>query len=67
MNRIEKSILNQIWIYTAALRTLGFLNLYSKYPAQVDNTIDNLYISSQMLLTEAKRQSDELMSVNVKA
>lgn len=60
MNQIEKSILNQMWIYTAALRTLRFLNLYSKYPKQVDLTIENLKISAQMLLIETKRQAEEL-------
>lgn len=67
MNEIEKSILNQLWIYGAALRTLIFLKLYHKYSEQVDITIDNMLISAQMLRLEAERQRKEIeMSVNVK-
>lgn len=57
-----------MWIYCAALKTLSFLGLWGKYPAQVDQTIENLHTSSQMLLMEACRELKELkMSVNVKA
>ena len=67
MNQIEKSILNQMWIYCAAIRTLISLKVTKKYSAQVDMTIDNLHIASQMLLTEARRQAEEIKkSVNVK-
>lgn len=67
MNEIEKSILNQMRIYCAAIRTLILLKLTNKYSAQVDMTIDNLHIASLMLLTEARRQAEEIkMSVNVK-
>ena len=67
MNQIEKSILNQMWIYCTAIRTLIFLKVTKKYSAQVDMTIDNLHIASQMLLTEARRQEEEIKkSVNVK-
>lgn len=65
---IEKSILNQMWIYTAALKTILFLKLTDKYAAQFDQTIDNLQTSAHMLLMETRRQEKELkMSVNVKA
>lgn len=68
MNQIEKSILNQMWIYCAALKTLMFVKLHNKYSAQFDLTIDNLYIASQMLLMESRRELKEVqMSVNVKA
>ena len=68
MNQIEKSILNQMWIYCAALKTLMFVKLHTKYSAQFDLTIDNLYIASQMLLMESRRELKEVqMSVNVKA
>lgn len=68
MNEIQKSILNQMWIYCAALRTLIFLNLCSKYSAQVDLTIHNLHLDSQMLYLEAQRELKEIqMSVKVKA
>ena len=67
MSEIEQSILNQMWIYCAALRTLIFLNLCSKYSAQVDLTIHNLYMDSQMLHLEAQRELKEIqMSVKVK-
>lgn len=67
MNQVEKSILNQLWIYCAALRTLIFVKLHNKYSAQFDLTIDNLHIAYQMLLMEAKRELKEVqMSVNVK-
>lgn len=68
MNQVEKSLLNQIWIYCAALRTLLFLKLHKKYSAQFDLTIDNLQTASKMLLIETKRELKEVqMSVNVKA
>ena len=68
MNEIEKSILNHLWVYGAALRTLIFLKLYHKYSEQVDITINNMLISAQMLRMESERQHKELeMSVNVKA
>ena len=61
MNQIEKSILNQMWIYCAALRTLMFVKLHNRYSAQFDRT-------SKMLLMEAERERKEVqMSVNVKA
>lgn len=56
-----------MWIYCAALKTLVFLKLIDKYPVQVDQTIDNLQTSSQMLFMEARRELKEIqMSVNVK-
>ena len=68
MNEIEKSILNHLWVYGAALWTLIFLKLYHKYSEQVDITINNMLISAQMLRMESERQHKELeMSVNVKA
>lgn len=60
MNEIEKSIPNQMWIYTAALKTLYWLKVQDKYSKQVDTTIDNLYTSSLMLLVEARRQLNEV-------
>lgn len=67
MNEIEKYILNQIWIYTTALKTLYWLGVQNKYSEQVDETIDNLQASADMLLIESRRQLREVqMSVNVK-
>lgn len=67
MNQIEKSILNQMWIYCAALRTLMFVKLHNRYSAQFDLMIDNLRTASKMLLMEAERERKEVqMSVNVK-
>jgi hypothetical protein len=67
MNDIEKYILNQMWIYTTALKTLYWLGVYNKYSKQVDETIDNLQASADMLLIESRRQLREVqMSVNVK-
>lgn len=67
MNEIDKSILNQMWIYSAALRTLLFLKLHNKYSAQIDRIIDDMYISAQMLRMEAHRQRKEMqISANVK-
>lgn len=60
MSEIEKSILNQMWIYTAALKTLYWLKVQDKYSKQVDTTIDNLYTSSLMLLVESRRQLNEV-------
>ncbi|MCM1141060.1 MAG: hypothetical protein NC453_21030 [Muribaculum sp.] len=59
MSKIEKSILNQMWIYTAALKTLYWLKVQDKYSAQVDMTIDNLQASALMLRVEARRQLRE--------
>lgn len=67
MNEIEKSILNQMWIYSAALRTLLFLKLQDKYAAQFDLTLENLRTTAYMLAAECRRQAEELkMSLNVK-
>lgn len=67
MNDIEKYILNQMWIYTTALKTLYWLGVHNKYSKQVDETIDNLQASADMLLIESRRQLREVqMSVNVK-
>lgn len=60
MSEIEKSILNRLWVYSASLELLIFLNLYHKYSKQVDITIENMYITSQMLLMEARREYDEV-------
>lgn len=60
MNEIEKSILNQMWIYTAALKTLYWLKVQDKYSRQVDMTIDNLQTSAPMLSVEARRQLNEV-------
>lgn len=57
MGEIEKSILNQMWIYTASLKTLLWLKAQDKYSAQFDMTIDNLRTTSIMLLVEARRQT----------
>lgn len=68
MSEIEKSILDQMRVYCAALRTLIYLNLCSKYSAQVDLTIHNLYMASQMLRLETQRELKEIqMSVKGKA
>lgn len=64
---ITQSILNQMYIYCASLKTLKFCGLFEKYSTQVDLIIDNLYMSSQMLRMEACRELREVqMSVNVK-
>lgn len=60
MSEIEKSILNQMWIYTAALKTLYWLKVQDKYSKQVDMTIDNLQTSALMLSVEARRQLNEV-------
>lgn len=60
MSEIEKSILNQMWIYTAALKTLYWLKAQDKYSRQVDMTIDNLQTSALMLSVEARRQLNEV-------
>lgn len=60
MSKIEKSMLNQLWVYCAALRTLIFLKLCDKYSNQVDITINNMYLTSRMLLLEARREYEEV-------
>lgn len=60
MNDIEKSILNQMWIYTASLKTLLWLRLEYKYSAQFDMTLDNLQSAAVMLAVESRRQLNEV-------
>lgn len=57
---IEKYILNQIWIYNTALKTLYWLGLQNCYSELVDETINNLQTTANMLLSEARRQRDAL-------
>lgn len=65
---MQKSILNQMRIHCAVLRTLIFLSPCSEYSRQIDLNISNLYLDSQMLYLEAQRELKEIqMSVNVKA
>ncbi len=61
---VEKSILNQLWIYTAALKTLLRFGLHERFPKQVDITIDNLLITSQILYAEARREQMEVANVS---
>ena len=68
MSIIEKSTLNQMGIYSMALKTLYHFGLYMRYPAQVDMTLDNLHSAALILLVESRRQfAESQMSVNVKA
>lgn len=62
MSKIEKTILKQLCVCCEALRTLIFLKLCDKYSEQVDVTINNMYITSRMLLLEAKREYEEVKS-----
>ena len=59
MDSIAKSILNQMWIYTAALKTMYWLGIQDKYSKQVDITIDNLYTSSLMLFVQSQCEQRE--------
>lgn len=60
MSKIEKSMLNQMRVYCAALKALIYLKICDKYSKQVDITINNMYITSHMILLEAKRECDEV-------
>lgn len=60
MSEIEKQMLNQLWVYCTALKTLIYLKLCDKYSKQVDITINNMYITSRMLLLETKREHEEI-------
>lgn len=60
MNKIEKTNANQMRVYCAALKTLIYLKLCEKYSKQVDIKINNMYLTSRMLLLEAKREYEEI-------